>query len=112
MKKTDLWNDVPHNDVIVENETVTVPSIFMFTGGPEELFPFLIGCREKNCTVWFENEDITVAPKEDSYQNVLLSLYATLAATPSIPTQYMRYVFNLDKMVWPKSVSKEVIQYE
>lgn len=34
MKKTDLWNDVPHNDIIVENETVTVPSIFMFTGGP------------------------------------------------------------------------------
>ena len=94
------FDSIPHRNVIVENGKIEIPSIFMFKGGGDELFPFLYVCKKKNCTVRFENEDITVLPEEDAYQNVVLSFYATVAANPVLPEQYMRYLNNLGKMKW------------
>lgn len=91
---------VPHDEIIIENGTISIPSIFMFNGGADELFPFLHKCREKKCTVRFLNEDITVKPDGDSYQNVILSIYVTIAAEPKMAHQYIRYLLNLDKMSW------------
>lgn len=103
MTKQEILNIMPHSEIVVPNGMVEIPSIFMFRGGAEELFPFLYACKEQNCTVYFKNEDITVLPDSDAYKNVMLSIYATIAMVPDIPCQYARYMMNLDKMKWPGS---------
>lgn len=95
------------SDIVVRDGTVHIPSIFMFKGGPEDLFPFLYECQIESCTVVFDNENITVYPKSDSYQNVTLSLYSWLGSNPKIFNEYSRYMLNIDKMKWPEPVSKE-----
>ena len=86
--------DVPHYDLIKENETIELFSVFDFTGGAEELFPFLYACRELNCTVVFKNEGITHKPDndEDIGQQLILSVYASIAAEPKIANDYIRYL--------------------
>lgn len=85
----------PHCDLIVENETISLRSIFDFDKGPEELFAFLFVCEQKNCTVKFENEDITVCPKDQNnpvHQKIMLSLYSWVALNHKIVDDYNRYV--------------------
>lgn len=107
MTKNDVFNTMPHSEIVVSNGTVKIPSIFMFKGGADELFPFLYACKGKNCTVYFDNEDITVSPDSDARQNVMLSIYAMVAMMPNIPCQYARYMLNFDKMKWPEPILKE-----
>lgn len=88
-------SELPHYDLIKENQTIELRSIFDFKGGSEELFPFLFGCEKKNCTVIFKNEDITVKPEDDedkSIQSIKLSLYAFIAKDPKIVKEYVRYL--------------------
>lgn len=93
MKKKMELLDVPHKELIRENETVTLFSVFDFAGGAEELFPFLYGCKQLNCTVVFENEGITVHPDgDDDMQNLLLSFYAAVAKEPKIAKDYINYL--------------------
>ena len=87
--------ELPHHELIEENKTIILRSVFDFKGGNEELFPFLLGCEQKNCTVVFKNEDITVCPKErmgDGGQNMLLSFYMLLGQNTKIATDYLRYL--------------------
>lgn len=99
--RNDRLKDVPHFNIIVENGTIHIPSIFMFEGGCIELFSFLHACRETNCTVIFDNENLTVVPDEVEWaQNLMLSMYAHIAESPTIAEDYMRYLLNLDKMDW------------
>ena len=87
------YKDVPHGELIKENETVTLFSVFDFAGGAEELFPFLYGCKQLNCTVVFENEGVTVRPDgDDGLQNLLLSFYAMIAKEPKIANDYINYL--------------------
>ncbi len=87
------YKDVPHGELIKENETVTLFSVFDFAGGAEELFPFLYGCKQLNCTVVFENEGVTVRPDgDDGAQNLLLSFYAAVAKEPKIVKDYINYL--------------------
>ena len=87
------YKDVPHGELIKENETVTLFSVFDFAGGAEELFPFLYGCKQLNCTVVFENEGVTVLHDGDyGIQNLLLSIYASVAQEPKIVKDYIDYL--------------------
>ena len=101
MKNNETTIHAHHEEVIKENETTVIPSIFMFKGGSEELFPFVHVCKEKNSTLYFENEDITIKPDADVYSNIPLTFYGTIAAYPNVAIQYMRYMMNIDKMKWP-----------
>lgn len=94
MNIRDRLRGVPHYELIKENETIELFSVFDFTGGAEELFPFLYACRELNCTVVFENEGITHKPDDDNKmeQQLILSIYATIAAEPKIANDYIRYL--------------------
>ena len=85
----------PHYDLVVENETINLRSIFDFDKGPEELFAFLFVCEQKNCTVKFENEEITVSPIDQDnpvHQKIMLSLYSWVAFNHKIVDDYNRYV--------------------
>lgn len=90
------FKEVPRGELIKENETITLFSIFDFNGGAEELFPFLYGCKKLKCTVVFENENITVKPcdENEAHQNLLLSFYAMIAKEPKIANDYIRYLSN------------------
>lgn len=109
MTKVDLFSDVPHYEVIRENGTVQIPSVFMFKGGCDELFPFLAACESLNCTVIFENEKIKVTPKGDNaFQNVTLSFYAFIAEQPKMVNDYLRYLQNIEKMNWVNGVHEAI----
>lgn len=92
MSKTE-YKGIPHSELVKENETITLFSVFDFKGGVGELFPFLYVCRELNCTVVFENEGIKVSPDDrGSMQNIQLSIYATIASEPKIANDYIKYL--------------------
>ncbi len=94
------YDDVPHANIIRDNETIHIDSIFMFTGGAVELFSFLCVCKHRNCTVVFDNEDITVPPKHDTLSSAILTLYISLRENPKPAEDYLRYLTNYDKMKW------------
>ena len=85
----------------------------MFKKGYEELFPFLYACEEFNCTVYFENEDITVIPNNDnSATRLLLTIYTAIASNPKIANDYLRYLMNLNEMNWVKGVHEPILNQE
>ena len=101
MTNEERYSQVPHYEIIKENGNVHIPSIFMFKNGCTELFSFLAACRDMNCTVFFDNEELQVNPEEDqTVQSVVLSLYAHIAEQPKIANDYMRYLNNFVKMGW------------
>lgn len=98
MDKYEKFKDVPHFESIIENGLLNIPSVFVFSGGNMELFPFLAACKELNCTVYFKNEDITVLPESDNFDNVVLSIYAAIAQNPKIAEDYIRYLSHYEEM--------------
>lgn len=98
MEKHSRFKDVPHFTLIKENGTTTIPSVFMFKEGCKELFPFLAACSEYNCTVCFKNEGITVEPKSELFNQVVLTTYMSLVEVPKIANDYLRYLGNIDSM--------------
>lgn len=109
--KTKRFSDVPHFELIVPDGKITIPSLFMFKGGCEELFPFLLACREMRCVVEFENEQIIVDynGENKTVQDFVLSIYAHIAEHPKIAEDYIRYLSNLDKMNWVKGVHEPIL---
>lgn len=77
------------------------------------MFSFLCACEDYNCTVYFENEDITVIPNDDnSVTNILLTIYAAVASNPKIANDYIRYLNNLSEMNWDKGVHEPILKSE
>lgn len=95
------YDNVPHRDLIVHNGRVSIPSIFMFKGGCDELFPFLYACEKENCVVVFENENITVN-SQGAFENLILSIYASIAQNHKVGDDYIRYLGNIYDMSWDK----------
>ena len=88
-----------HLEHIVKDGTVTIPSIFMFEDWID-VEPFLNHARKMNCTVVFENENITVEP--DDYESVRrkIGLFVTIISYKEIGNAYVRYLGSPDKMSW------------
>lgn len=109
MKKNDrFYEDMPHRELIVKRgQKITIPSIFMFTGGCEELFAFIAACEHFDCEVYFENENLSW-DKDDPYNHVVIALYANIAHNPTIPDAYNRYKDNLDTMTWGNVKYKDI----
>ena len=108
MKNQERYENTPHFDLIVKNGSITIPSIFMFGKDTGGLFLFVSACRELNCTLRFENEDLTFDPKEfDSVANMKLTTYMGIMARPQFVENYIKYLFHKDEMSWDK-VKKEV----
>lgn len=77
--------------------TITVDSIFRFTG-QKELFAFLGICRHHNVDVVFEHEGIAIHPKDSEEMNDLrLIFYAWLATDPKEVKEYNDYNENIRK---------------
>ena len=97
MDKYERYKNVPHFDLIRENETIVIPSIFQFKGGCTELFSFGMACKEFNCTVRFDNENLTMKPDGSGTPSILLSFYGIIAEDSRIATDYMEYLIKVAK---------------
>ena len=100
MKTQEKYRNVPHGELIVENGTIVIPSIFMFET-ITQVQSFLHSCKMLNCTVIFQNEDMTVAPaNHDAFTSYYLVGYGGIMAHPKFAEDYINYLFHKDKMVW------------
>lgn len=103
MKIHERYNTVPHIDLIIENGSITLPSIFMFEKDATGLFLFINCCRENNCVVTFENENLTIDPKgRVSNTNMVLQGYMNIISNPKFAEDYIKYLFHKDDMTWDK----------
>ena len=93
------YKDFPHVDLIRENETITIPSIFMFNSN-DEFYPFLAACKDFNCTVFFENEQLTIPPDGGFEKTIEIFAYTTVMNCRKIGDDYVRYLGNLARMQW------------
>lgn len=107
--KYERYKDVPHFDLIEENKPVVIPSIFMFESN-DELYPFLVACKDYNCKVFFENEKLIIPPNGDFYNTMELFCYTVLMNCRKIGDDYIRYLGNLDKMNWVKGVHEPILK--
>lgn len=102
MKNQEKYRNVPHGELIVENEIITIPSIFMFET-ITQVQSFLHSCKMLNCTVNFENENVTVTPTNlESFLSYYLMGYGGIMAHPKFAEDYMKYLFHKDDMNWDK----------
>lgn len=89
-----------HLELIVKDGTVRIPSIFLFEHF-EDVAIFLNHAKEANCTVIFENEEVTVAPGVDDFGvRAKVHIYTTMIANRELGNAYVRYLGNIDKMSW------------
>lgn len=91
-----------HLELIAKDGTVKIPSIFMFKYA-DEVTTFIRHAKKMNCTIVFENEDITISPdKDDSEYRYKLYAYSSIIAYREAGNAYCRYLGSLDKMSWDK----------
>jgi hypothetical protein len=109
MTKYEKYKDVPHFDLIRENEPIVIPSIFMFKDNVE-LYPFLKACGEYNSTVFFENEKIIVPPEPDEETRLKILCYSTVMGCREIGDAYIRYLGNLAKMKWVQGEHEPILK--
>lgn len=95
-----------HLELIEKDGTVKTPSIFMFKYA-DEVTAFIRHSKKMNCTIVFENENITISPDNDDYDyRYVLYAYSSIIANREAGNAYCRYLGNLDKMSWDK-IGKE-----
>ena len=99
MKNQDKYRSVPHGELIIENGSITIPSIFMFSSAIE-MQDFVHSCKMLNCTVYFVNERITIIPEDNGNMSARLAGYGAIIAKPEIAREYMTYLFYKDEMSW------------
>jgi hypothetical protein len=103
MTKYERYKDFPHFDLVRENETIVIPSIFMFNNN-EDFYPFLAACRDFKCTVFFENEQLTIPPDGSIEKTIEVLCYAAIMNCRKIGDDYVRYLGNLARMQWEAKV--------
>lgn len=105
MKNQERYSTVSHLDLIVQDGCITIPSIFMFSD-PTELLLYLDYCRNKNCVVYFENEDMRVEPNYNKDTNIKLTVYSGIINQPKFAFDYVKFLRDRNDMTWDKA--KEV----
>lgn len=110
MKNQDKYKNIPHGELIVENGSITIPSIFMFET-ISQVQSFLHSCKVLNCSVTFENEGLTASP--DNYESTMsyyLVGYGGIMARPKFAEDYIKYLFHKDNMTWDKVKETEIVE--
>ena len=104
MKNQDKFRNIPHGELIVENGSITIPSIFMFST-ITEMQNFLHSCKALNCTVNFKNEGLLINPGDhDGILSARLAGYGAIIVNPKLAHDYIRYLFDTNGMTWDKVI--------
>lgn len=109
MTKYERCKDLPHFDLIRENQPIVIPSIFMFDSGAE-LHSFLYACEQYSCKVFFLNEKLIIPPNHDLGTQLELLCYQTIIDRREIGDAYLRYLDNLDNMNWGKGEHEPILK--
>ena len=99
MPKHKEHEELAHFDLIRKNETVTIESVFMFNDSLE-LYSFLKMCKDYNCTIFFENEGISIPPNVDEVTRFKLFCYNVVLNCREIGDAYVRYMGKLAQARW------------
>lgn len=83
---------------IEKNGTLTIDSIFELKRSFFDVSPLIQECDKQNCTLRFENEDITIKP--GAYENngslrAQITAYCMVATYPQTAVDYTRYCYSL-----------------
>ncbi len=101
MKMNNQYNEVPHSELIKDNETIHIGSVFMFKDiGSQGLYAFLHICKAKKCTVIFDNENLIIYPESNIDTETKLLLYTLVINYPKAANDYMKYLTNNDEFQW------------
>ena len=109
MTKYERYKDFPHFNLIQENKLITIPSIFMFESN-DEFYPFLVACAAYNCTVYFENEQLTIPPNKTTEKTLEILCYTMIMSYRKIGDDYVRYLGNLAKMQWVQGEHEPILK--
>ena len=79
---------------IIKDGTISIESIYQLDGvyGVEAL---LQECRDKNCTIYFQNEDLTVTPEDQNSTDMRAKIhsYEMIMNYPTAAKDYFNYIF-------------------
>ena len=93
---------------IPKDGTLVIGSIFEMHNGYFDLSPLIQKCKEQNCTLRFENENLTITPgayDTDLSLRAQITAYSMIATYPQAAIDYTRYRFSLaEKKKGPNAV--------
>ena len=77
---------------IEKNGYLSIGSIFEFES-PLDITLLIDKCRRAGCTIYFENEDLTIDRNysNDTSKMAIVTLYTLLAGHPKAAMDYIRY---------------------
>lgn len=84
----------PLLNAVTENGKITIASVFQFSGGYVQFESFIRECAKKNCTVYFENEDMTITPTDNS-SRMVANIYLLIAENTKLKRDFMSYLSKL-----------------
>ncbi|MDD6689245.1 MAG: hypothetical protein PUE56_04445 [Clostridium sp.] len=102
------YENIPYIENIIENGSIEFASIFMFRKNSTGLYAFLKACKDKNCIVTFNNEQLIITPNADELTNIRLLTYFNLLDYPKMGDDYIRYLGNISEMDWVKEINNEM----
>ena len=97
---TDERSKIIHGDLIVPNGHIILRSVYQFAD-TEEVYAFLRCCAKANCSVYFQNEDIST--DRDGNMNVpsiAIAMYMHLKENPKIVEAYLGYLVKSNSGAW------------
>lgn len=79
------------------NGVLQIDSIFEIPDGHVGVSALLQKCRQKNCTVHFANEDLTIHPGDDQSTalRATLTAYELISVYPKAAEDYFKYLCSL-----------------
>lgn len=83
---------------VIKDGTLTIGSIFELQRSYFDVSPLIQECAKQNCTLRFENENITIQPgayDNDGSLRAQITAYCMVATYPQTAIDYTRYCYSL-----------------
>lgn len=93
-------NKCPHGELIVPRGHLILRSVYQFAD-PEEVFAFLHCCEKADCSVYFHNEDISVASTGVmNVPEIAIAMYMHMKDNPKMVEDYFRFLLKSSRGEW------------
>lgn len=91
---------VPHGELIVPRGHLVLRSLYQFNDSVE-VYAFLHCCEKADCSVYFQNEDISVDKSGImSVPEFAISIYMSLKENPKLVESYLRFLVKAGSKEW------------
>jgi hypothetical protein len=93
-------NNCPHGELIVPRTHIILRSIYQFADSTE-VFAFLHCCEQADCSVYFQNEDISMASTGVmNVPEIAVAMYMHMKDNPKIVEDYFRFMLKSSRGEW------------